>query len=70
MKEDKQLICDVLLKTLQLTREGSELQSLDYFQINDDEMVRITYVNQYARKVVNVTADSGVALIRDILKHI
>lgn len=70
MNENKQLICAALLKALQLTREGSDLQSLDYFQINDDEMVRITYVNQYARKVVNVTADSGVALIRDILKHI
>lgn len=65
--EDRQLICDKLLEVLKETRGGSNVASLKY----DDqkEIVTIEYDNNYQQRV-NVMADSGIAMIRDIIKYI
>lgn len=67
--EDKQAICDELCETLRLTRDGRDLKQLTYvcdYQ-KHNETVRIEFMSGYAR-IANVTADSGTALIRDVLK--
>lgn len=67
--EDKQLICDLLLKALQATECFSDLDSLDY--INEDanfQLVRAVFANG-AEKLANVTMDSGIAMIKDIIRQ-
>lgn len=68
--EDKQKICDLLLPALQATRNLHDLASLKYERIGDyDEIVTATFDNSYS-KTVNVSMDSGTAMIRDIVKRI
>ncbi len=70
MHEDKQKICDLLLPALQATRNLYDLVSLKYERIGDcDEIVTATFDNGYS-KTVNVSMDSGTAMIRDIVKQI
>lgn len=68
--EDKQKICDLLLATLQATREYSDLASLTYVvpkQPNRYESyVDATYTNGYTVRV-NTSLDSGYSMIRDIM---
>lgn len=68
MKENKELIVDKLLVVLQLTRELSDLISLEYL-LDDkgNELVIATFNTGYS-KVVNVSMDSGIAMISDIVK--
>lgn len=69
MKEDKRKICELLLQTLQSTREYRDLVDLEY---HDNEYTDDAYI--YARFAsgsvtrINVSLDSGSAMIRDILK--
>ena len=68
--EDKQKICDLLLPALQATSNLHDLASLKYERIGDyDEIVTATFDNGYS-KTVNVSMDSGTAMIRDIGKRI
>jgi len=69
MGENKQLICDKLLETLRITRYYSDLVSLDYKKVGCDEVVIATFHNGYQKRV-NVSMDSGEAMIRDIVMHI
>ena len=64
MREDKQAICDALCKALQLTRYGSHISELEYH--SEGEYVTVYYTT--GRININVAFDSGVAMIRDILK--
>ena len=65
--EDKQLICDLLCKALQATRDQHDLKSLTYHETGpDDEMVTVAWEN--GGTSVNVSMDSGIAMMRDILK--
>lgn len=67
--EDKQLICDLLLTTLKATRDQHDLKNLIYQRTSpDDEMVSIVWEN--GGTSVNVSMDSGIAMIRDILRAI
>ena len=66
--EDKQLICDLLCWALKATRDQHDLEALIYHKDNGDELVVIHYRN--GGKNVNVTMDSGIAMIRDILRAI
>jgi len=66
-REDKQLICDLLLPALQATRSFHDLASLEY--IENEEVVIATFDNGYTKKA-NVAADSGSAMIKDILRQI
>ena len=64
MREDKQAICDALCKALQLTRYGSHISELKYNE--DGEYVTVYYTTGH--KNINVAFDSGMAMMRDILK--
>ena len=65
--EDKREICSLLAKTLQATRE--EVVGIIYRKDPDgEEKVFIHFVN--GTKTANVTGDSGISMIRDILKAI
>lgn len=70
--EDKQKICDALLPVLRMTKNLADLESLEYR--NDDtltgiEIVICTFSNGY-RRIANVTADSGTAMIKDLINQI
>lgn len=70
MSEDKQKICDLLLPVLQATRDLHNLVSLEYVrQDKYKEFVKAKFANEY-ETVANVSMDSGVAMIRDILRQI
>lgn len=64
--EDKNKICQLLCKTLQITRGASDLISLNY----DKEAEIVTAIFEGGTRRINVALDSGVAMIRDIMKGI
>lgn len=71
MYEDKQAICNALAATLRITRDHTDLRALHYERSEDGtEFVRAVWGDNKAVKTVNVTADSGQAMIRDIMKWI
>ena len=68
--EDKQDICDALLDTLKLTRAGQDITNLVYSSdAYGDEWVMVLYTNG-THINVNVSMDSGLGMIRDIMKKI
>ena len=64
MREDKQAICDALCKALQLTRSGSDISEIRYNA--EGEYVTVYYTSGHIN--INVAFDSGMAMIRDILR--
>lgn len=69
MKEDKQKILDLLLPALQATSALYDLVSLKYIWCSDyEEYVVATFQNGHMKKV-NVSVDSGYAMILDVLRH-
>ncbi|RNM30674.1 hypothetical protein EDX97_07800 [Absicoccus porci] len=68
-EEDKQLICTLLLPVLRRTRNLHDLEELEYKRKGDDEIVIATFNNGY-QKHVNVSLDSGTAMIVDVINHI
>lgn len=67
--EDKAKICELLIAALRETRKFSYLQTLEYIQENDMEFVQGTFANGYTNKL-DVTADSGRAMIEDIVRRL
>ena len=68
--EDKQNIINYLFQTLKQTVAGVGLERINYEQLtNGDEIAVLIYDNGY-RKSVNISCDSGLALMRDILRNI
>ncbi len=66
--EDKQNICNLLLKTLQATDNAHDVVSITYERQNDsDELVTVKFASGGYRKI-NVSMDSGTAMIKDIMK--
>ena len=82
MKEDKALILQKLCETLQLTRNMSNLVSLEYVKnsgvyedaalatvfrqvIDDDNNI----VTRECKELINISWDSGTAIIKDVLRH-
>lgn len=67
--ENKKDICEKLMKTLQATRYFKDLTGLEYSGVLPDGE---EYVNALfrdgGRKTINVTCDSGYALIEDVMK--
>ena len=63
-REDKQAICDALCKALQLTRSGSSIFEIRYNA--EGEYVTVYYTTGHIN--INVAMDSGMAMIRDILR--
>lgn len=67
--ENKIKICKLLLPLLQATRAGEDIESLTYFTNQNNEFICIKFKTGYKRNV-NITADSGIAIIIDVLKYI
>ena len=67
IKEDKQKICDALLEVFKLTRERDNIVSLEYDV--QTEIVRVGYASGFTI-MINVSMDSGMALIRDVMEQI
>ena len=63
-REDKQAICTALCTALQLTRSGSGISEIESHA--EGEYVTVYYTTGHIN--INVAFDSGVAMIRDILK--
>lgn len=66
MEENKQMICDLLCKTLQATNNAYDLISLTYCEEGSHQYVDVEFISGKSR--INVTLDSGTAMIRDIMK--
>ena len=67
MHENKQLICNFLTLALQETRGAHDLITLNY---DTEKEVVIGTFEGGGKKVCNVTADSGCAMIRDIMRQL
>lgn len=68
-KEDKAKICVQLLKLLRMTRDQEALIGLEYHHDNKTYEETVVAIYRSGRKqVINVTADSGIALIRDVVR--
>ena len=67
MEEKKGLITGILGELLKLTRQCEDLSRLEYRPGPVEEVVIATFANG-VEKVINVTADSGIALIKDVVK--
>ena len=67
LEEDKQLICNALLNVLELTRNLYDVFDLKYDAAT--ETVTAYFTSGYT-KVANVAADSGTAMIKDIINQI
>ena len=69
MHEDKEKILEKLFQALVLTRAGWNLMDLEYKRENGFETVTATFANGH-KKRINVSCDSGIALIRDVCRQI
>lgn len=65
--ENKQLILDSLCTALQLTRDQADLEALEYKEIGPDEQRVIATYDGGGSREINVSLDSGIAMIRDVL---
>lgn len=68
--EDKQKICELLRSTLQATRDQSDLAWIRYNEIGPDQQQVVLEYDGGGHRSVNVSLDSGIAMIRDILRAI
>lgn len=66
--EDKNYIMQMLLATLKYTVAGLDIAAIRYEQISNGEEFAIIIYESGIHKPVNITADSGIALMRDILR--
>lgn len=66
--ENKRKICALLLEAIQSTDRGRDLVELEYFdnEFTDDAHVDARYADGY-RIRIDVTADNGIAMIKDIV---
>ena len=70
MNESKKDICYKLLGVLKSTTHLHDLVDLEYFKLGkDDEVVIATFSNGCSKKV-NVSLDSGIAMIADIVSQL
>jgi len=70
MKEDKKKILYNLLQTLKSTRAGEDIEDIIYYNmVSLGEYVDVVYDTGFIRRI-DVTADSGIAMIRDICKEV
>ena len=60
----KQDFISMYSELLSMTREG-----ISHLELQDAETVIINYTDGYKRKV-NIAADSGMAIIRDVARHV
>lgn len=68
MTEDKTKICHELARVLRLTRAGWDVEDIRYHRSSQDEEEAVIIYLDGVAETVNVSLDSGVAMIRDILR--
>lgn len=72
--EDKEKIVEMLLPVLQQTRAGCDITELRYEKTMMPNMEQVVCKMEHGRETtamyIDVTADSGTAMIRDIIKRI
>ena len=71
MNESKKKICELLLPAIQATMSGEDVTALEYVKEEDtkEEFVYIRFKGGFSYRAC-VTADSGAAMIRDIMKEL
>ena len=69
MEENKPEIVWDLCKLLRKTRHGSDIAMMEYAKEGYGEYVLITFDGGFQKKV-DISADSGIAIIKDVLKNI
>lgn len=70
MNENKEEICRLLLQTLKATRNLHDLTVLEYVKgANGSEIITAVFEDGY-KQAINVTCDSGTAMITDVLKEL
>ncbi|MGM9519512.1 MAG: hypothetical protein ACI3WS_02445 [Phascolarctobacterium sp.] len=67
--ENYQAICNLLCVTLRQTRQFDDLRELNHIEAGRERFVIAKFTNGSARKI-DVTMDSGIAMIKDILKNL
>ena len=67
--ENYQAICDKLCSTLRLTRQFDDLESLEHIKEGEERYVVASFDGNYTKRI-RVTMDSGIAMIKDIVKHL
>jgi hypothetical protein len=66
-REDKQAILYHLKQALNLTRAGDDITALNYDK--EREEVQVHFNNSsFAARRINVSCDSGIAMIRDVMR--
>jgi len=66
--ENKQHICDLLTETLRATRDQADLKRIRYEEIGQDHQRVVLDYEGGGHRSVNVSLDSGIAMVRDILR--
>lgn len=66
--ENKEYIIQMLLAALKYTVAGVDIDQIRYEQLSNGEEFAIIIFANGCHKPVNITADSGLALMRDILR--
>lgn len=69
-REDRQEICDRLLETLKATRYYKNLRALAYVRTKAGSEIVIAEWGRGRQQEINVTMDSGVAMVRDIVREL
>lgn len=62
--ENKQMICNLLCEALKATRDQADLLSITY----DSYLETATLEYGSGHRTINVACDSGIAMMRDILR--
>ena len=66
--QSKQIICDLLGEAIAATTAGDDLEALRYDPVA--EVVHVDFRDAYDARQINVSMDSGWAMIKDIVNHI
>lgn len=67
-KEDKKKICKKLFELLTMTRDQEALVSLEYTATTTHEEAVVATYRSGRKQEINVSMDSGIALIRDVVR--
>ena len=67
--ENYQVICNWLCRALQRTRQFDELESLEHIKEGEERYVVASFDGNYTKRI-RVTMDSGIAMIKDILRNL
>lgn len=67
MNEDKQKICKLLCAALKATKDQRNLKDILYVKYTEYEELATLYYENGHKKDINVTDDSGIQTIKDIL---